>query len=553
MTNPPPPQSQPPQPGGFGPPPPQQPQQGGQAGGFGPPVEPPPGGYGQPAGNPQGPYAQPGPYSQPGGFGPPQPVTTPDPTPGGGGRSRGRAAIIGSAVLAVALIVGGGVWYATQQGDDEGSKDKAAGKQRPDGAGPAYEKPKEPVPADPKAFFKGAAEQPKLPKGASTYRVKGSWLTDKVYAKASVKRITGLDAATGKDVWKLDKPGMSCAGSTNLGNGNIAVVVTQPAPKAGDDERSYAPCTEVMAFDVDTGEKLWTKSVSIGYQKDKTQFNQATITGNTVALSGLYGGAAFDLRSGKLLWKPKLGEKCRDVGYGGGDRLVAVRSCGELSTPKFKVELLDPATGKPKWSYGMPEGVKSPNVISTWPVVVGTDSGEITTSGASDIFSLDDRGKLRTKFQLPDGQYMHTCGTSSTNEDCKGIVAGNGKLYVATARRDGDKEYTTTNDIVVFSLATGKTTGQRLKGGDEAPIFPLRMDGGNVLVYKSGPYARVYSVHGRTMKQTLLLDATTRPTALPPLISEVHYKHNKLYLSSELLSRPVSDRKSIMMMGFAAK
>lgn len=542
MTNPPSPQSPPPQPGGFGPPPPQPPSQGPQPGGFGPPVEPPPGGYGQPGG-----------YSQPGGFGPPQPVTATNPSPGGGGRSRGRAAIIGSAVLAIALIVGGGVWYASQQGDDDGSKDKSAGKPRADGAGPAYEKPKERVPADPKASFKGAAEQPKLPKGASTYRVKGSWLTDTVYAKASVKRITGLDAATGKDLWKLDKPGMSCAGSTNLGHDSIAVVVTQPAPKPGDDENGYAPCTEVMAFDVNTGEKLWTKSVSIGYQKEKTQFNQATISGDTVALSGIYGGAAFDLRSGKLLWKPKLGEKCRDVGYGGGDRLVAVRSCGELSTPKFTVELLDPVTGKPKWSYRMPEGVKSPNVISTWPVVVGTDSGEITTSGASDIFSLDDRGKLRKKFELPDGQYMHTCGTSSTNEDCKGIVAGNGKLYVATARRDGEKEYTTTNDIVVFSLATGKTTGQRLKGGDEAPVFPIRMDGGNLLVYKSAPFARVYSVHGRTMKQTLLLDATTRPTALPPLMSELHYTHGKLYLSTDLLSRPVSDRKSIMMMGFVAK
>ncbi|MFH8991759.1 PQQ-binding-like beta-propeller repeat protein [Streptomyces sp. NPDC017940] len=507
--------------GTFGPPPPDHPA------GFGPPVPPPPDGFGAPA---------------------------PARGPEGGQGHRRRTAVVGAAVLAVALIVGGGIRYAVSKGDggDKDGGNRAAGKPVDDGAGPAYEKPREKVPADPKAFYKGAGGQPGLPEGESTYRVHGSWLTDKVFAKASVGRISGLDAATGTRVWVLPKPGMSCAGSPNLGRGNIAVVVTQPP---GEDERGTgAPCTEVTAFDVDDGRKLWTKSVTIGYQKEKTAFNQATISGDTVAVAGLYGGAAFDLRSGRPLWKPRQGETCRDVGYGGGDQLVAVRSCGDHGSARIKVEVLDPASGRPRWSSGLPAGVRTPSVISTRPVVVAADSGEITSSGASDVFSFDARGRLRTKIALPPERYMHQCGTQSVAEDCRGVTAGNDRLYVATARRDTADGLTSTNDIVAFSLATGRTTGEKLAGGDNYPVFPIRMDGGNLLVYKSAPFTRVYSVHGRTLKQTLLLDAGARPSSLVALRSELRFTHGKLYISGDLISRPTSKGSApTMVFGFAAE
>ncbi|QIB44590.1 outer membrane protein assembly factor BamB family protein [Streptomyces aureoverticillatus] len=523
---PPPPEQTPP--GSFGPPPPSHPA------GFGPPVAPPPGGY--------------GPSQPPGAH-----LSAPTPPPGGrSGGSRGRLAIITSAVLAIGLIVGGGVWYAATQGDDGKDKDKTAAKPSDDGAGPAYEKPRERVPTNPKAFFKGSAPQPDVPKGEfSTWEVKGSWLTDKVYAKASVDRITGMDPATGKDVWKLPKHGMSCAGSPDLGKGNIAVVVVQE--KRTDENDYRMPCTEVMAFDVDNGKKLWTKSVNVGYQKEKTAFNQVTISGDTVAAGGIYGGAAFDLRTGKLLWKPKTGEKCADLGYGGGDQLVAVRACGEIGSERYEVQALE-ASGKPKWTYKLPAGVKKPSVVSSRPVVFALDAGEISASGATEAFSLDERGRLRAKIALTEGKYMHACGTQSIIQDCRGIVAGNGKLYVPTARREGAKEYTSTNDIVSFSLATGKPTGERLEGGDNHPVFPIRMDGGNLLVYKSSPFTQVVSVNGRTRKQTTLLDAGARPGGVPALRSELLYTNGNLYLSTDLISRPSSKGpKPVMVYGFAAK
>ncbi|MFC8126882.1 PQQ-binding-like beta-propeller repeat protein [Streptomyces sp. NPDC057302] len=542
MTQPSPPPEQSPQgpqppPGAFGPPPhgafgpPQQ----GQSPGFGPPVAPPPSGFG-----PHQVY---------------RPIPAPTPPPGGGGRRPGRrTAIVVSVVAAVALIIGGGVWYVAFSGDgSKDGKDTTAAKPAGDSAKPAYAKPEEKPPADPKAFFKGKGVQPELPKGESTWQVKGSWLTDKVFVKASVDKLVGLDATTGADVWTLPKPGMACAGSPDVGKGGIAVVVT--GAKVHDERGFRAPCTEVTAFDVERGKKLWTKSITIGYQKEKTAFNQVTISGDTVAVGGLYGGAAFDLRSGDVLWEPKQGDKCRDVGYGGGERLVAVRSCGDYGSERFTVQLLDPATGKSKWTHKLPEGVHAPSVVSTQPVVVALDSGEVSASGATDVFSLDEKGERRTRISLPDDKYLHECGTASIVQDCRGIVAGNDKLYVPTEQRDGAKEYSSTNDIVVFSLATGKTTGERVEAGDSSPIFPIRMDGGNVLVYKSSPFTQVVSLDGKTLKkETVLLDAGTRPSTLSPLRSELLYRHNKLYLSSDLLGRPSTKGKAtVMMYGFAAK
>ncbi|MEW2530206.1 PQQ-binding-like beta-propeller repeat protein [Streptomyces sp. NPDC047071] len=492
---------------GFGPP---------QAG-FGPPVEPPPGGYGPPA---------------------------PPPSP----RARRRRAVVIASVVALALMAGGGAWYVAARGDgSDGGGGKGGGKK----PGPAYARPKEVVPADPKATFHGGAPVPKLPGKESTWPVKGSWLTDEVYVKSSVAKITGLDAATGETRWTLPKPGQSCGGSPEVGAGGIAVVVVAPTTH---DKKGYrTPCTQVMAFKVATGEKLWTKTVRTGYQTEKTAFNQVAISGRTVAVGGLYGGAAFDLRTGETRWKPSASDTCRDVGYGGGARLVALRSCGDYGSQKYEVQDLDPRSGKPHWRYKLPGGVKNLNVISTSPVVVGVDSGEITGQGASDVFALDGRGRLRSKISLPERRYMHDCGDTSVVNDCQGLVVGNDRLYAPTARRNAKDGISSTNDIVVFSLATGKTTGQRGNTDSKGPLFPFRMDGGNVLAYRDQLGVQVVTLDGRTLRERKLLTSTKRPSGLVPVGSELLFTHGRLYISTDLVSRSSSKTPQFMMYVFARK
>ncbi|MEU5701921.1 PQQ-binding-like beta-propeller repeat protein [Streptomyces aurantiacus] len=528
-------------------------------------------GYGYPGQQPpqQG-YGYPGQPQQPYGYGYPQPPTMPmQPGPSQGGRKfNAQAAIIVSAVVVIALIVGGGVWYASSSSSGKDDKDTSAGpggtegKDGKDGAdggddgggGGGSEK----VPANTGAKVLFQLPAPEVPK-KDVWSVEGSWLTDKVYAKAGVRKVVGHDPDTGKEAWSLPLTGLTCAGSPEVTKDGVAVVVAEDAPRTKADP--YPKCSEVTAFDVNTGKALWTKSVAPG-GGEKAAFKEVSITGTTVAAgSGLDGGAAFDIGNGKVLWQPKVGT-CEDVGYAGGEQLVAVRKCGDYGNEKYEVQQLDPKTGTVKWSYKLPAGIDNAKVISTKPVVFGVDSGEITASGATDIFSLDDSGKLRTKITLADGKYEHDCGVNKIH-NCRSIAVGNDKLYVPTKQHEGSEQYSRVNEIVSFSLATGKPTSDRADAGDGYEIFPIRMDGTDVLAYKSGPYdkgSQVVSIDGGTFKETKLLETPATDqvrsaiSGMVPKTSEMLYTAGRLFMGEDLVSAPYSeDEKDYTAIGFGAE
>ncbi|MEU1037371.1 PQQ-binding-like beta-propeller repeat protein [Streptomyces sp. NPDC005551] len=608
---PPPPPNQPPQQGGFGAP------QDPPPGGFGAPQDPPPGGFGAPQTPPpapgygypqtpqppqtpppappqgappqppQGPgygyphtpqspppgqpgYGYPGQQPQPP-YGYPQPQTFPMqpqvPHQGGGRKFSPQMIIIVAAVLVIALIIGGGVWYKSTSGKDDNSKDtsagpggnsggtdaKGGGTSGTSGGGGAKEK----APSDPAAevLFQVPAHEVKDERIDS---VIGSWLTDAVYAKAGVNKIVGYEPDSGSEKWTLDLPGQTCAGSREITEDGVAAVVTEEAERSGKNDRH--PCTKVVAFDMDSGKELWTKTAAIS--GTDIAFGEVTISGSTVAVGGGYsGGAAFDAKTGKVLWQPKV-SSCKDVGYAGGEQLVAVRKCGDYGNEKYQVQLLDPKSGSVRWTYKLPAGIDNAKVISTKPVVFGVDSGDITASGVTDAFSLDESGKLRTKITLADGKYEHDCGVNKVH-DCHGIAVGNDKLYVPTKEHEGTAQYSRTNEIISFSLATGKTTGDRIDAGDGYSMFPVRMDGADVIAYKDGPYdkgAQVVSVDGKSLKQTKLLETPASESVLRAISSmvpsscELLYTSGRLFMGKELISKPYSkDEKEYTALGFGAK
>ncbi|WNZ10933.1 PQQ-binding-like beta-propeller repeat protein [Streptomyces sp. 11x1] len=608
-----PPQSAPPQ-GGFGaptPPPaggfgaPTPPPQGppAQAPGYGYPQTPPPQqpGYGYPGqpgqpgayGHPQpGPYGQPapGPYGQqPYGY---QPQTMPmqpqvgyapgDPgAPGGKKKVNSAAIIITAAVAAIALIVGGGVYIATSKGDDDnGKKDTASSegttggkddtKGDDDGGAsssggsssggveiPTTAQEKAPSSPSAKILFQVPAHEVK--EKLQIDSVKGSWLTKTTYAKSALNKIVGYEPDSGKTKWTLDLAGQTCAGSREITTEGIAVVVTESAKRKNNDDRQ--PCTEITAFNVETGKEVWTKSADLS--GSKVPFGEVTISGTTVAAAGGYsGGAAFDVNSGKVLWSPKAGE-CTDEGYAGGAQLIAVRKCGDYGSETFEIQLLDPRSGSVKWTYKVPSGIQRAKVISTNPVVFGVVTGsDVPLTGTTDIFSLDDKGKLRAKISIPDEKYDYECPVRGVWA-CKGIYVGNDKVYMPTKSHDGTGAYSSTNEIVSFSLATGKPTGDRVDAGDDHELFPIRMDGPNIIAYKDGPYdkgAQVVSIDGKTLKQTKLLETPASESvlraisAMTPTMSEMLYTDGRWFIGSELVSKPYSDdEKEYTALGFGAK
>ncbi|WP_335940116.1 outer membrane protein assembly factor BamB family protein [Streptomyces sp. PTD5-9] len=539
---------------GYGFPPGQPPQQGY---GF-PPGQPPQQGYGFPPGQPpqQGYGFPPGQPPQQGyGYAtaPTQQQYPPQQNGDGGqGKKSGtRTRIIVAASVAVALIVGGGIWYGSSGGGDK-KKDQASqttggagegkggGGEAPDGGG------KEKAPTDPKARL---AFQMAVPAVTDVTRVDGSWLTDKTYVKTGLNEIVGYDAAKGAKLWSVPLAGQLCAASRHMSEDYKTAVVFEQGKRTKD--KKYQPCNQVGALDLKTGKLIWSKSVTAATSGDApVRFDEVTVSGTTVAAGGTEGGAAFDLNTGAERWKPKAAtDGCYDRGYGGGAALAVVRKCGTYDDPQLVVQALDPATGAPISSYKMPPGVDYASIVSTKPLVVAADVGDTAGdgSGISDFFSIDaSTGKLLTRIAADGDKYAARCGSTKV-ESCAKVAVGNNRIYVPTEDHEGTGEYGDTNEIVSFDLTTGKPTSDRADAGDRYTMFPLRMDGGDIIAYKLPPYdkgGQIVSIDGATFKQTVLMEnPNDKPTrdlerGFTPDYSEIVYSDGHLYLSSTLVSKP---------------
>ncbi|WP_225838093.1 PQQ-binding-like beta-propeller repeat protein [Streptomyces sp. NK08204] len=524
-----------PQPPAYGQPPtaPMQPQPG-----YGQPVQP---AYGQPTQPGYGQPAQPG-YGYPG-----QPPTVPmQPQQGqsGGGRSNSTVIIVVAAVVAIVLIVVAGIWYSSSSGGDDKKHETAGSTGGTGGTGGKDDKGgsggtgggKEKVPANTAA---DVLFQVPMPKTDDTVVTSGSWLTDKVYAKSGIAEIVGYDPAKGTKLWTSKLPGPVCAASEHVTTDNRTAIVFQPKMPAKD---SSAGCSKVGAIDLDTGKLLWSKSVNSG--DSPITWDNVTVAQHTAAVGSTYGGAAFDMDSGKLLWQPKPDDTCYDAGYGGGAKLVAVRKCGEYDNRQLHIQNIDPKTGKVISEYKMTRGIEYASIVSTDPLVVAADVGDSAGdgSGVSDYFSIDAKtGKLLTRISAPGDTYAGHCDGITRMEDCRQIVAGNGKLYLSTEDHDGTGDYSETNEIIAFDLTTGKQTGQRAEAGDGYSLSPLRMDGPNLIAYKRPPYdkgGQIVSIDGGSFKVTKLLENPAQEsvrdveTSMLPEYSEILYTQGRLYMSA---------------------
>ncbi|MFJ1548324.1 PQQ-binding-like beta-propeller repeat protein [Streptomyces sp. NPDC088246] len=540
------PQGQPPQPG-YGYPQGQPPQPG-----YGYPQSPVPGqpqqGYGFPQGLPPGQPPQQG-YGYP--TTPMQQPYPPQQNGNGGKKFTTRMQIIVAASVAVVLIVATGIWFSSSGGDD-GKKGKASqssgGTTEGEGGGQGGAVGgggKEKAPADPKS--KVAFQLP-LPKVDDVTKVAGSWLTDKAYVKTGLNEIVGYDLAKGTKLWSIPLAGQVCAASRHMSKDyKTAIAFEEAKPTKA---RKYQPCNQIGAIDLNTGKLMWSKSVTAATSGDEPlRYREVTLSGTTVAAAGTEGGAAFDLNTGAERWKPKVSaDGCYDAGYAGGEALAVVRSCGTYDDPQLVVQALNPTTGAPLSSYKMPPGVDYASIVSTKPLVVAADVGDTAGdgSGISDFFSIDaSTGKLLTRIAADGEKYAARCESTEV-ESCSQLAVGNNRIYVPTEDHEGTGEYGDTNEIVSFDLTTGKPTSDRADAGERYTMFPIRMDGGNIIAYRVPPYdkgGQVVSIDGATFKQTVLMenpsDRSVRlaEASFTPDYSEFLYDDGHLYLASTTVSK----------------
>ncbi|MEE4493361.1 outer membrane protein assembly factor BamB family protein [Streptomyces sp. BE230] len=578
----------PPAPGGYGTPPPAGPPQ--QQPGYGYPQGPPqqqpgygypqdqptqPSGYGFPPGQaPQQGYGfPPGQPTQQQVYGyPTAPMQQPQ-QPGGNGPKRfsTQSQIIVAAVVAVALIIGGGVWFASSGGDDEGKKkDEAStsagtGGENKGGSGSSDSiggGGKEKAPANTKAQVGFQLPQPKV---TDVTTVAGSWLTDKAYVKTGVNEIVGYDLAKGTKLWSVPLDGQLCAASRYMSKDFKTAVAFEEGKRTA--ANKYPTCNQVGALDLNTGKLMWSKSVTASTGGDRpVRFDEITVSGTTVAAGGTEGGAAFDLNTGAERWKPKVStDGCYDKGYGGGEALAVVRKCGTYDDPQLVIQALNPTTGAPLSSYKMPPGVDYASIVSTKPLVVAADVGDTAGdgSGISDFFSIDAAsGKLLTRIAADGEKYAASCRATKV-ESCQHLAVGNNRIYVPTEEHEGTGEYGNTNEIVSFDLTTGKPTSDRADAGDRYSMFPVRMDGGNIIAYKEPPYdkgGQIVSIDGATFKQTVLMDNPSdesvrdAETSFSSDYAEYLYGNGKLYISETMVSKPresALDDKEYLVVSFS--
>ncbi|MFF4984658.1 PQQ-binding-like beta-propeller repeat protein [Streptomyces sp. NPDC001046] len=568
---PPPPQG-PPQPGyGYPQQPPQQPGPYGQPGPYapGPYGQPPqPGPYGQPQqpgpyGQPQqpGPYGQPqqpGPYGQPGYGYPQQPGHPGGPgTPPGGSRSpfKGKpAAVVGAAVAAL-LVVGGTVWAVTATGDDKGGKkpvaqgsdDPKGGSSAPvdpgDGEGDGGEDPDN-LNEGRKAgearvlWYKEAPDAP-----GSGAEAPGMWITDKTAVKAAYKQLLAFHVGDGKPAWDtVTFPQKICA-TTPQKTADDKIVV---AYMSGSSDR--AKCNQLQEIDLDTGKKGWTQKVADGALFDSTLSVELTVTGKTLMVGRSQSGTAYDVTSGKKLFdKKRYGDTCFPAAFAGGDRLVAVSSCGAGSDNQHdEVQELDPRTGKVRWTQKFDKGWRVARAYSVSPLVIYSTNED---KKAWNISTFTSGGKFRSQVSF-DEDFAPDCGWAILARDlqgCQGVAADADTLYLPT------KATTGANEIVAINLATGKEKW-RVKSPAEESMLPVKVEDGKLIAYVEPTYdggGRVVSIPtgGGSHKPVELLRNPQGAAAVEKgfFSKAVDWADGRFYISTTRLSGNDDSKEKLML------
>nr|WSW68771.1 PQQ-like beta-propeller repeat protein [Streptomyces sp. NBC_00995] len=513
-------------------PPGQQPPQGG----FGAPYDPPPGSYPPPAApqQPAGPYGtqQPGPYNQPGPYGtqqpgpynrpvqgygyPPQPAPQPPQSGGpGGGRFRGRTAMIVCGLLAFLLLAGGGVWLATGDGEEKPTAGAGQNSEPPNpspsptldqgdgkGDGDGTRTPQEQAAEINAERKQGEAKVlwlrrsgVDLPDGGED--VYGPWFAGDTVVTAMYHHITGYSIADGTLKWNVRLPTDVCAAPTRPTTDGKIVLGIKKTPA------SDASCENLQMVDLTTGKLGWREAYVRDGVWDGLSDVAMAINGDTVTVGRTSRTDAFRVSDGKVLFG-KLPGNCQPFGFASGPVAIAAASCQTAADDhkEHQVQRIDPATGKVRWTYKVKKGWQVEQIYSADPIVVSLTQGAEKEKWGVLVLNAD--GTYRTQLAGGPGNLARKCDKDrrvqgSNLDSCVGVAAGANTFYMATGAVD--LKAGAGNKVAAFDLSTGKFRWAVSSPADQ-PLTPLRTDGGKLLMYlapaknKGGGIASVPSTGG---------------------------------------------------------
>ena len=420
-------------------------------------------------------YEQPAYQPPPPPAGPPeQPPTAPAPQPGypaqahypdpggqsGADKPSGKLYGMIAGILALVLVIGGGIWLLTSGGSGGGTQ--AAG------GGGAH---------DTTGQLRWTVGAPKVAKAQIVSPTPGMWFAGKDVVKESTTVVTGYNLASGHADWQVPVPaGHTCDATSTAAGGKVAV-------------QYGVHCENVMGINLTTGKLLWHKPLASGSSDDSFVFSNAdmAVSGDTVAVAWDDNAAAFDLTTGKPQWHAASGGSCQDQGFAGGSKMVEVYKCGEAENAPYHVRLINPATGKAQWTWDAPADTSVTNVLSVDPVVVGIGAGDDLITDIWDI----DGGRLQGKIALGKnsqglGKYAINCPATQMTP-CHDVAVAGGTLYLATrAHAGGKQDGSLTNEIAAFNLSTGNPKWLSKDGSQ--PMDVVTTQGDSVIAYQESGY-----------------------------------------------------------------
>ncbi|MFJ1845847.1 PQQ-binding-like beta-propeller repeat protein [Streptomyces sp. NPDC088146] len=446
-----------------------------------------------------GPYNQPtqsGPYGQPTqpGYGYPQQQYpgAPVPGPGGGDSSKRKPAlIIGAAVVAL-LVIGGGVFIATSGGgDDKKPVAEKSGDAKPSNSPSANEgngngdgrEADDDLNAGRKEGEAKVLWLQKndidLPRNGSD--VYGPWVVGDTVVKGMYRTVSGYSAADGKQKWTLKLPADLCAApSQPTTDGKIVIGVENGTT-------DKASCADLQMIDLNTGKAGWKKSVKQNGVWDLMSDISLAISGDTVTVGRTGNSNAYRVSDGKELFGKQPGN-CQPFAFAGGPKLIAASSCrtDDVNNPQHQIQELDPVTGKPRWTYQPKRGWEIDRVYSVSPLVVSLKKDKEWS-----ILALRENGSLRSGLASDKSdKFAPDCGSTfaifgKSLDGCTGVAADANTFYMSTSPESSG--LTRTNKVVAFDLNTGKPKWKAAAPA-ERTVKPLRMEGGNVLLYVEAGY-----------------------------------------------------------------
>ncbi|MFH8338029.1 PQQ-binding-like beta-propeller repeat protein [Streptomyces sp. AM6-12] len=429
-------------------------------------------------------------------FGPPPSAYTQSALAADESRSRRRRRLLGAIAAAVAIVlcVGAGVFWYHSSGDRKGPADAKPARQSPDDVRDnrlSTEKP----PVSPEGQTVVNHEE-KVPKGRFRYSP-GLWATGKIVARGVSNRITGYKIGYSLDpdntAWTLHLDGPLCAVSHDVTVDGRTAVVVQSAKDS---------CDQVLVFDLGTGKQLWKQKMPSADFADFSVMNVA-LTRGVVAVAWGEGSVAYDMDSGRRLWNTTLAtSQCHDTGYVGGPVLLALVTCKQADEKTYRVEKLEPRSGRVVWRYPVSKGVQRVYLPSSDPPVIAIAAGDIMVT---DLITLNPgTGELQATISLK--KYEPECAPADgfgVVDKCTGIAVGRDRVFVMS--KDSVGIFKPANHITAFDVRKG-TAVATFQGRPFQNVLPVRMNGDDLILYRSSlddvQPAAIVDWNPRTGKET---------------------------------------------------